>query len=492
MFAALHFPDLEIDAALCASPEARREPCAVIARKADTADPKNKLPLLAANTAAKQTGIAAGWPLNRALVRCPGLRILAPEPEAKAMMLHELIGLAESVTADLEITAPDTLVLDLSHAPRRKIALLEEFEISHAELWQARAETPDLAHLAVLHEESQGGLVSPALLPRLPLHLLGSLPGVAELLPMLRLWGLHSLGDFMVLPRQELADRLGPVAAEAHDILHGKTRRLLRLHRPPESFAQSYDFEDEVHLVEPIVFAAKRLLHTLSSRIAASYLAVASLHLILEQPHGQRIDRTLRLPEALTDAADLLKPIQTFLESLQLTAPITGMSIEAHMVSPSAFQREWLGRQLPNPNGWSDTLARLEALLGAGRVGIPVSENTHRPDAFRLRPPLAIQGNSNPMAEIRNSVPLRRFRPARPINVAYEPEKKPPVPLALLNGPHPGQILSMQGPFPLSGNWWDEGDIWHHLEWDVQLANHLLVRISFLPPDQWQLEGIYA
>lgn len=492
MFAALHLPNLEIDAALRVSPEARGEPCAVISGKADPDDPKNKLPLLAANTAAKQTGIAAGWPLNRALVRCPALRILASESEAKAMLLHELIGLAESVTADLEITAPGTLVLDLSHTPRRKVALLEEFEILHAELWHARAETPDLAHLAALHEESQGETVSPALFSQLPIHLLSPLPGVAEVLPMLRRWGLRSLGDFMKLPRQELADRLGPVAAGAHDILHGKTRRLLRLHRPPESFAQSYDFEDEVYLVEPIIFSAKRLLHTLSSRIAASYLAVNSLHLALRQPNGQRIDRTLRLPEPLTDAADLLKPIQTYLESLQLKAPVASVAIEAHTVSPSAFQREWLGRQLPNPNGWSDTLARLEALLGTGRVGIPVSENTHRPDAFRLLPPLSPQGEISLMAEIRNSVPLRRFRPPRPINVAFDSSRKTPDPLALLNGPHPGQILATHGPFPLSGNWWDEGDSWHQLEWDVELASHHLVRLSFIPPDHWQLEGIYA
>ena len=493
MFAAVHLPALEVIATLRVSPEHRAAPCAVISTSMDPDDAsKTKLPLLAVNAAAARTGIAAGWPLGRALVRCPGLRVLPQQPEAKTALLKELVDLAEALTADLEIAAADTLILDLSRAPSRKLALLDEFEIPHAEIWHCRGATPDLAHLAVLAEESHGCMIDQAAIQRMPLHLITPLPGMAEMLPMLRLWGLSALGDFMKLPRHELADRLGPAAGHAHDVLLEKTCRLLRLHRPPVSLGQAYDFEDAVHLTEPLVFTAKRLLHSLSSRVAAGYLAVATLEITLHLESREKIIRTIRLPEPMVDPAELLKPIQTFLESVQLHAPVTGFDLDATTVSPNPAQREWLGRQLPNPNRWADTLARLQALLGTDRIGIPVSENTHRPDSFKLIPPLSSSFDVQcSTSDVRCSLPLRRFRPPQPVIIASSLRGKLPVPHAILTGDHAGEITAKRGPFSLSGQWWEEEKKWQHIEWDIEL-NGSLMRLGYTDPSIWHLEGIYA
>jgi protein ImuB len=492
MFAALHLPDFEIIAALRVAPEMRGIPAAVIDSGMDRQDPKAKIPLLGINHAARQSGIHPGWPLSRALIRCPGLQILPQQPEAKTQLLKELTELAESLTPDLEITSEDTVLLDLSRASPQKIALLDDFEIPHAEIWHARAATPDLAHLAVLHEQSQGGLIDLHYFQRLPLDLLASLPGIAGLLPMLRLWGLKTLGDFMNLPRQDLADRLGPAAGHSHDVLHGKTCRLLQLHRPPESLSQCYDFEDGIHLTEPLVFSAKRLLHTLSARVAAKYLAVATLEISLHLESGNPIQRSIRLPEPLVDATELLLPIQTFLESLQIQSPIIGIELDATTTSPNPTQREWFGRQLPNPSRWADTLARLEALLGRGKIGIPVSENTHRPDAFKLIPPLTSSEIIPTHSSVLGALPLHRFRPPKKIAVAHEAQQKFPIPYAILTGPYTGEIFEKRGPFVSSGDWWENEKIWHHIEWDIQLIDHKILRLAFSPPDHWQLEGIYS
>lgn len=492
MFAALHLPDSKVTAALRAAPEARGHPCAVIPTGADPEDPKAKLSLLAANHHARNLGITAGWELNRALVRCPGLKIFFPQPDHEAALLRELIDLAESLTPDLEITSPDTLLLDISRAPKRKIDFLEEFEIPHAEIWHVRAPTPDLAHLAVLHEESQGGLLHPAYFARLPLELLASLPGLPEHLPMLRLWGLRTLGDFMNLPRQDLMDRLGPAVGNAHDILHGKACRLLRLHRPPASLGQSYDFEDGVHLTEPLVFTAKRLLHTLSSRVAASYLAIATLEITLQLESRGTLQRIIRLPEPLVDANELLRPVQMFLENLQLESPVTGIDLDATTTAPNPAQREWLGRQLPNPSRWADTLARVEALVGRGNVGIPMPGNTHRPDDFSIFSPFTpfpLFPAHTPVA-ISCSLPLHRFRPPESVAVASTLRGKLPVPMAILTGRHKGEIFSRQGPFSLSSGWWDGRVEWQSIEWDIELNGRLL-RLTFTTPECWRIEGIY-
>jgi protein ImuB len=489
MFASLHLPDFTALAVLRARPEVRRLPYAVLEVAPDAMLEKVKLPLLAVNDLARATGIDAGWPLNRALVRCPDLLVLPPHPPGEAELLREMISLAESLTPDLEIAAKDTLLLDLSRCSSRQAAGLGWLEMPDGELHYTKAPTPDLARLAVRHADCHGRQVAPDDLKPLPLELLGWLPGGADLLPLLKDWGLSRLGDFMALPRQDLIERLGRRAGEWHDLLHAKTCRLLRLHRPPESLAQSMDFEEPVAFTEPLAFAFKRLLHSLSARLAARHVAVKTLRLAFHLESGARLTREIRLPEPRVAAAELLRPVQVLLDALKPAEAIMGVTLDADATAPTAAQRDWFVRQLPRPEQWSDTLAQLEALLGPGKVGIPVPPATHRPDEFRLRPGTgaavpAMEGGAFPACP----VPLHRFRPPHEIAVAHDAG---PRPLALLTGPHRGEIVECRGPFRHSGDWWDPCQEWKRLEWDVRLSSNRLLRLAFLPPDRWRLDGVY-
>ena len=219
MFAALHIPDFPVAAALRNQPECKGLPCAILAIRSPH-EPQEKLPLLSLNRAARAAGIHPGWPLNRALVRCPDLRIIPRDPAAEIALRDELIELAESLTPDVEITAADAVVLDLS-GRKTPVGMIPH-------VWQAWANTPDLAHLAARHEATAGKIISPADLLPLPLGVLGSLAPNHPSLALLELWGLKTLGDFMKLPRQALIERLGPEVGKWHDLLHGKSCRLLR------------------------------------------------------------------------------------------------------------------------------------------------------------------------------------------------------------------------------------------------------------------------
>ncbi|WP_193211925.1 DNA polymerase Y family protein [Luteolibacter marinus] len=488
MFASLHLPDLPVIAALRAFPASRGRPCAVLPLDPEAMVEKVKLPLLAVNDAARDTGIDAGWPLNRALVRCPDLRVLDPHPEGEAELLRELIALAESLTPDLEITARDTLLLDLSRATPRQAAAIAWLEVSDGELRHVRAATPDLARLAVRHPACHGKVVSAADMQALPLELLGRLPEGAKWLPLLEDWGLKRLGDFMELPRQSLIERLGPVAGGWHDLLHGKTCRMLRLHRAPECLEQALDFEEPVVSSEPLVFVFKRLLHTLAARLAARHVAVKALRVRFHLESGASLAKVIRLPEPRVAEAELLRPLQVMLDGLRLKAAVAGVALDVETTLPSAAQRDWFIRQLPQPERWTDTLAQLEVLLGAGRTGIPVPPSGHRPDDFKLLPG---DGGGVPVADgafPACPVPLRRFRPPYEVTVAFEAG---PRPLALLSGPFRGEILEQRGPFRQSGDWWDPERSWQRMEWDVRLAGVKLLRLAYLPPERWEVEGEY-
>ncbi len=494
MFAALQLPDLPILAALRVDPSARTKPCAILCDYDSRKKQNTAVPLLATNPAARTTGIIPGWPLNRALVRCPDLALLTRQPDTEAALLAELITLAETFTPDLEITTPDTLLLDLSAATPAQLRCLDSLPRSATDACHALAETPDLAHLAVLHPQTRGRFTSRESLENLPLHLLSHLEASAAILPLLDLLAIRTLGDYRRLPRQELAERFGPTAGHWHDLLSGKTRRLLKLHRPPESLAQFIDLEDAIHTTEPLVFLFNRILHALAARLHTRHLAASALELRLHLASGREVHRPIQLPEPLADPAQLLRPLQILAESLQLESPVTAIHLDATPTAPLSRQREWIGgRQMPQPERWADTLTRLEALLGPGRVGIPVPLQSHRPDAFTLRSALhPIAPENTPFPPPASSLPLRRFRPPIEIAVAHESLPTGPRPLALLTGPHRGEIVAFRGPFSQSGDWWDPATNWRHLEWDLQLPTPPLLRLTFTPPHHWQLHGSYT
>jgi protein ImuB len=493
MFAALHLPDLTVMAAMRACPEARGKPCAVLEADVDPEAMLEKvtLALQAVNEVARSTGIAPGWPLNRALVRCPDLKVLTPDPAGESELLRQLIAAAEGITPDLEIAGKDTLLLDLSRTSSRHAARLAELEVADAWPYHARAATPDLARLAVRHESCHGRTVTPREIASLPLALLCFLPDGAAFLPLLKDWGLSTLGDFMKLPCQQLTARLGPQAGSWHDLLHGKTCRLLRLHRPPESMEQTMDFEEPVIATEPMVFAFKRLLHALSARLAARYVAVKTLRIVFHLERGGVFSREIRLPEPRVEEGELLRPIQVLLDSLKTGSSVIGLTLDVETTLPTAAQRDWFIRQLPQPERWTDTLAQLEALLGAGKVGIPAPPPTHRPDDFKLLPAdgnaPSFQGGFLPS----NSLPLRRLRPPAAVMVAADADPRQPRPLALLTGAHRGQVMETRGPFRHSGHWWDPEAAWQRIEWDVRLTGDQLLRLAFTPPDRWVIDGLY-
>jgi len=522
MFAALHIPDFSMVASLRSQPKARGLPCALLAEAKGNVS-KEKLPLLAINAEARFAGLQAGWPLNRALVRCPDLAVIPRDPAAEAGLLEELILHAESVSGDYEVTARDLITIDMSGRTRSAAGLLEEMSLPDSAIWHACASTPDLAALAARHEETWGSVVAPESLRPLPLSMLSCLPANESPMPLLELWGLKTLGEFMALPRQALIERLGPVAGNWHDILHARTCRLLRLHRPPESFAQTFSFDDPVVALDPLVFAIKRLLHTLASRLGARHLAARELRVRLSLDSGDEAERHVRLPEPQTAVEGMLAPMQTLLESLKLESPVIALHLDAGTSFATAAQREWFGKQLPEPARWAETLARLEALLGSGRVGIPMPGNSHKPDSSTLHP---AAGEPPPLPLVPwqpdCAVPLQRFRPPRRLSVAeivYEvsvgkvkredvckegktlKEKLPwilpgspeckPEPRALFGEPYSGSIERLKGPFLSSGEWWQPGVAWTRLEWDIELESRHLLRISFTRPDVWKLEGIY-
>jgi len=335
---------------------------------------------------------------------------------------------------------------------------------------------------------------------------------VQEIFAILHKWGIHTLGHLAALDKQELGTRLGPEAVCMWERVNGRSNRVLKLVRPPESFEESFEFEHEIETAEPLLFMLRRFLEQLAVRLGAIYLVAKELTLRITFGNKQTYERVFKIPQPTNDVDLLFRMLQTHLENFRSEHPIVAVALNVQPIKPAKEQFGLFEITLRNPHQLSETLARLIALLGADRVGTPVLEETHQPDAFRVEPfAWAVASDLSAEASAKEDVPsgqpshalrtarstaaLRRFRPAVSASLLLDEDTLAHVRSAEISG----KIINQRGPYFLSGNWWDEKS-WARAEWDVHLESSDLIRVHEAdPPTQgygvargtWKVDGIY-
>src|SRR3977135_2025193 len=90
---------------------------------------------------------------------------------------------------------------------------------------------------------------------------------VRQILSILRKWGIDNLGQFARLDKEGLNARLGPVAVRLWERARGQSVRPLRFVHPAETFAESFEFENDVEMLEPLLFILRRFLEQLSHQL---------------------------------------------------------------------------------------------------------------------------------------------------------------------------------------------------------------------------------
>jgi protein ImuB len=327
---------------------------------------------------------------------------------------------------------------------------------------------------------------------------------IQQILAILHRWGIHTLGQFAALDKEQVGARLGPEAVRMWERANGQSNRLLKLVRPPESFEESFEFENEIETAEPLLFMLRRFLEQLSFRLSAIYLVAKelTLRITFANPpavrwdgfagaNKQEYERAFKIPQPTNDVDLLFRMLHTHLENFKSEHPITAVSLEAQPIKPPKQQFGLFETTLRNPHQLSETLARLTALLGADRVGTPLLEQTHRPDAFRMEPfawhaaESAVPSGELPDAlrTAHTTTALRRFRPVAPASVFISENWH------LQSEKIRGKVVAHRGPYLLSGNWWNEQS-WERAEWDLQLGNGSLVR-AHKSQGTWKIDGVY-
>ncbi len=246
----------------------------------------------------------------------------------------------------------------------------------------------------------------------------------------------------------------------------------------------SFEFENEIETAEPLLFILRRFLEQLAIRLSALYLVAKELTLRITFTDKQICERIFKIPQSTNNVDLLFRMLHTHLENFKSEYPIVAVALSAQPIKPAREQFGLFETTLRNPHQLSETLARLTALLGADRVGTPVLEETHRPDAFRIEP-FAWHGlPAHPIGRMPMPRPaLRRFRPPAATSMFVSEQRH------LQSETIRGQVVDQHGPYLFSGNWWDEKS-WACEEWDMQLEAGELV-LAHESQGTWKLDGVY-
>ena len=321
---------------------------------------------------------------------------------------------------------------------------------------------------------------------------------IQQIIEILHKWGIHTLGQLVALDKDQLGARLGPEAIRMWERANGESDRPLRLIRPPESFEESFEFENEIETAEPLLFMLRRFLEQLTLRLGGIYLVAKELTLRITFTNKQQYERWFKIPQPTNDVDLLFRMLQTHLENFKSEHPIVAVALSAQPIKPAREQFGLFETTLRNPSQLSETLARLSALLGAERVGTPFLQETHRPDAFRMEAFVwaAVEsavpsgknrqsGSDSHALRTAHATAVRRFRPAVAASVLLDADRAAHVRSADIRG----NVIEQRGPYLISGNWWDEKS-WARAEWDLHTENGEVVRVHEAERT-WKIDGVY-
>src|SRR5579862_1167200 len=406
-----------------------------------------------------------------------------------------LLECARAFSPRVESTAPDTALLDASglahlfgtphdiaHAIARRAATLG-FQANIA-----MASNPDAAYHAAL------GFAGISILPygdeakyleSLPVALLRL---EAEMAETLERWGIRTFRDLAALPELGVAARLGPEGVRLQQLARGEGSRRLHAIEDPLRFEEELEPEYPVDLLEPLSFLLAQMLTTLCARLSERALSTNELHLRMRMENGGVHETRLRLPVPMRDWKAFLKLLQLDLNERPPQAPVVHIWLLTEPLKPRVTQNGLFIPLAPEPEKLELTLARIGGVVGKQNVGSPELLDTHRPDAFRMRPFSAVQTRAQTQTPQQSTrLAFRVYRPPRSAQVNAASGR--PAWISAV-GIH-GKVISLAGPWRTAGDWWTTQS-WNRDEWDVALSDGALYRIFCdCQTGRWYVEGNY-
>ena len=388
LWLSLYFPHFPLEV-LCRGERVVR-PVAVVVGSG------TRLSISACNRQAERCGARPGMPLTAAYALVPELLALKEDAHSQSAALQNLAAWNLQFTSFISLVPPDGLLLEIGGS----LGLFGGVNSLRAAVQRALNELGYMARLAVAPTPLGAWLLARAgrevsitsaealghQLARVPLTCMDLRPHVVTALQAV---GLRRFGDCSRQPRDALARRFGSQLLDCLDKALGKRPDPREPYAAPALFERRLVLLTEVWEVEPILFAARRLLLELEGFLAARCSAVQRLNVGLCHRHHSATCLTVALRIPGRDSRHLLRLLQDQLEQLELVAAVEQVEVKAPELLPlMSSPRDLFDRANEHHHTEQALVERLQARLGQQAVRGLCAQAAHRPErAWRYTTP---------------------------------------------------------------------------------------------------------
>lgn len=327
-----------------------------------------------------------------------------------------------------------------------------------------------------------GATATAAFLAPHPVRVLATVAGCdPDLVDLLERLGLRRLGDVAALSVEHLFDRFAATGAAIHHLATGTDDASPRAVPPPADLSVVQMFEEPIGQLDPLIFAAKRLVDELSASMQDQACVCTRILVEAETDHAESTQRVWYRAEGM-DAGALLDRIRWQLSGWidsegGPTAGVVLMRLTPTQIRPDSGVQEgfWGGRSRADENA-TRAVTRVIGLLGPDSVTVARWKGGRDPrQVYELVPFTERESHDG---ESRGAVstdlpwpgslplpaPALTLHDPEPVGVLDADDRTVCVdgrglvsaaPAVLVRGTRSHRIVAWAGPWPVDERWWE-------------------------------------
>lgn len=493
-------PDFPLVVLLRDQPELLEKPAAL------AENPTNSSTVLNTNALAASEGIEPGITVVQAMNICPELCVLIRDAKREQYRSDELTRNLQNFTPQVEVTKPGLAYLDVSGFKRKypKESNLAEQLISFISIqgYPVKVGIAGNKFTSVV-----GASINPidsyTIVPNgkerrfLEGQLIQLLPIDQEQYERLYRLGIKTMGQFTILPDQEVAERFGSEGVHLLKLARGEDDDPLKPTKLDEKEKQTRELESPLGTQIGVLFYVNSILEEKLSELACKGLACEKILVTLKTRDDNEIPIQISVAQQTKSPKTFIDILRLELEKIILPAPVSEIRVSIQRTSPLLSEQLSL-YQKKGGNSFSPILIKLKRVVGNGNILSAQIVPSHKPEGkFHLVPFVSDrkEKSKNSQAVVLESsvgfspshlAGFRLYHPPKPATVRIQ---KGLISFVIADSRY-GEVIRQTGPWELSGEWWAEGYDRSYFEIELSAGERYLIFFDN-PAQKWFLQGIF-
>jgi hypothetical protein len=287
--------------------------------------------------------------------------------------------------------------------------------------------------------------------------------------------GMETTADLRAIPEDELIARYGREFRKTLDLLEQNGSHILTPNLKDNTVSWAYQLDFPVDDFEQLVFLIGHGLGKLLEE--AGNIGYSSEQIDIRLGLDNKADAaeySIKLSFPTRDKAFWLKLINLRIGNDPPEAAIVSMNLVCHFARPRAIERGLFAATRPEPESLLLTVDKIKKVVGPENVGVPALLDQRLPEAFELDNSLLPLGQERrEISEQRPVLALNYFHPPLSADIRMSDGKL----IYISTQYFAGHVTEYGGAWLQSSQWWTRG-FWQQMEWDVELDNRRIYRLT--------------